>query len=114
MDEKCCKTPFFVNAPIRSLRQQMQRGRYILFPNRISNLCNNEKKYFETIIDPIRKNDDYIADIITIPIDKKKQLIKELKLFGISEETLFSDNIDIVCKNIKETYQNKVRGEYHF
>lgn len=111
--EECCKTPLFVHAPIRSLRQQMQRGRYILFPNRISDYGSSDIKCFQTVIDPLPRDHECIVSVISIPKDRKQQIIKELKLFGISEENLFSDNIDIVCKNIKETFQNKVKGEHH-
>ena len=34
-------------------------------------------------------------------IEKKKEILKELRIFGIAEETLFADSIDSVCKGIK-------------
>lgn len=109
--EECCKTPFFVYAPIRSTRQQMQRGRYILFPNRITDYSIKGKKWFESAINPMPKDHDCIVSRMTIPKAEKQHILKELKLFGISEETLFCDNIDIVCRNIKQTFEDKVKGE---
>lgn len=111
--EECCKKPMFVHAPIRSYRQQIQRGRYILFPNRIAPYGDSDMKCFETVIDPIPKDHECIAGVIDIPAQAKTNILRELQLFGISEETLFGDNIDIVCKNIKATFQNKVKGDYH-
>lgn len=111
--EECCKKPMFVHAPIRSYRQQVQRGRYILFPNRIAPYGDSDMKCFETVIDPIPKDHECIAGVIDISAPAKTNILKELQLFGISEETLFGDNIDIVCKNIKATFQNKVKGDYH-
>ena len=34
--------------------------------------------------------------------ESKKEIRKKLEFLGISEATLFADNIDIVCKNIVE------------
>lgn len=101
---ECCKEPFFVYAPIRSLRQQMQRGRYILFPNRIL----NRKPCFEAIIKPIQKDHPCICKQIIIPKQTKEQMLQELKLFGISRETLFADSVDIVCEEITNTFKRKV------
>lgn len=103
----CCENPLFVYAPIRSLRQQMQRGKYLLFPNRI---CSG-KKIFTTIIDPLPKNHEYIVERLCIPAAAKKSIIRELKLFGISEEILFCDSTDIVCKNIKSIFTEKVHNQ---
>ena len=103
---ECCSSPFFVYAPIRSTRQQLQRGRYILFPNRIVDL--NEKKAFATIIDPISKEDECIAKRIIIPKEDKSSILEDLKLFGISQETLFSDNLDLVCKSILNQFSLKM------
>ena len=70
-------------------------------------------KCFETVIDPIPKDHECIAGVIDIPAPAKTNILRELQLFGISEETLFGDNIDIVCKNIKASFQSKVKGDYH-
>lgn len=110
---ECCKEPFFVYAPIRSLRQQMQRGRYILFPNRIKSSTFNDKesKYFSTVLDAISKDSDCIAERIIIPGNKKSQLLSDLALMGISKETLFGDSIDKVCESIVETCKKRIRSD---
>ncbi len=108
---ECCKNLFFVYAPTRHLRQKMQCGRYILFPNQIMFDDNSDKYYFETVISPISKNHDSICGQITIPKEAKLQILKELELFGISREILFADSIDIVCEEIKNTFIRKIRGD---
>lgn len=108
--EECCRMPMFIYAPVRSMRQQMQQGRYILFPNHIDNYGGNNHKCFEKYIDPIPKDHSCIAKCIEIPSNCKDKIIDELALFGISEETLFADNIDIVCKNISKTFNTKLCG----
>ena len=87
------------------MRQSMQQGRYILFPNRISNYGSDGTKCFEAIIDAIPKDDSCIAMRLIIPKDRKKIILKELQLFGISEDRLFCDNVDIVCKSIVQMFR---------
>lgn len=101
--ENVCKEPLFVYAPIRTVRQQNQRGRYILFHNRIAVSNQDEtKKQFSSIIDAIPKNNDCVKHIINIPAATKEGILHELKLFGICREYLFADSIDEMCKAIKE------------
>ena len=107
---ECCKKLFFVYAPTRNLRQKMQCGRYILFPNRIAPHGSSDKYCFETVIDPIPKNHDSICGQITIPKEVKGQILKELELFGISREILFADSVDIVCEEIMNTFKRKIGG----
>lgn len=107
---ECCKTPMFIHAPIRSVRQQIQQGRYILFPNHIGDYGGSDRKCFEKYLDPISKECDCVAKLIEIPFTIKQEILNDLRLFGISEEFLFSDSIDIVCKNIKSTFQKKSSG----
>ncbi len=108
---ECCKKLFFVYAPTRDLRQKMQCGRYILFPNRIAPYGGSGMPCFETIIDPIPKEHDSICGQIIIPKEVKSLMLKELKLFGISREILFADNVDIVCEEILNTFKRKVKGD---
>lgn len=106
---ECCKKPFFVYAPMRNLRQKMQSGRYILFPNRIAPYGEStDQSCFESVIDPIPKNHDNICGQIIIPKEVKGQILKELKLFGISREILFADSVDIVCEEIMNTFKRKI------
>ena len=100
--EKCCEKPFIICAPIYTLRQQIQMGRYILFPNAIEDSVQAKKKVFAPIIKPIKKED--VFDRFIIPADKKEKLKSSLKAFGISRELLFGDNTDIVCEEIVKEY----------
>jgi hypothetical protein len=96
----------YIYAPIQSARQQAQQGRYILFPNHISYDIYDEG-CFEWRIDAIPKDHQDIVARIIIPKDIKKQMLSDLSILGITEATLFCDNIDIVCKGIVETFQKK-------
>ncbi len=107
---ECCKAPQFVYAPIRSIRQQVQRGRYILFPNKITD--DNLGKCFNSVIEAIPKNHSMIMGTITIPKEAKERLLAELTLCGISRDTLFCDSIDVVCSSILEKYKQKIKGNY--
>ncbi len=108
--EECCKDLLFVYAPNRSLRQRLQRGRYILFPNHISPCVETDDSWFEARIDPVPKDHPSIAEIITIPKEKKKKLLSDLSVMGISKETLFADSIDKVCESIKEDCTYRVKA----
>lgn len=102
----CCSKLMYIYAPIQSARQQAQQGRYILFPNHISYDMYDEG-CFEWRIDSIPKDHQDIVARIIIPKDIKKQMLSDLSILGITEATLFCDNIDIVCKGIVETFQKK-------
>lgn len=106
---ECCKGPIFVYSTMMSQRQQMQQGRYILFPNRIMTSELNNKKYFEKIIDPIEKDSESIAARFIIPKEIKRQLLYDLNLMGINKERLFCDNIDIVCEGIVKSCKQRIR-----
>ena len=106
---QCLERPLFVYAPIRNIRQQMQSGRYILFPNKVDNDLNEGEKCFEKVIEPISKSHRCIAERIRVPSTVKSQIISELQLFGISKETLFCDNIDIVCSGIVNQFVNSLK-----
>ena len=108
---ECCREPLFVYAPIRNLRQRIQCGRYILFPNRILPGGESGEFCFEYVISPISKEHSSISKRIIIPKEVKDRILKELKLFGISKEILFADNIDIVCEEIMNEFKRKVRGQ---
>lgn len=104
----CCEKIMYIFAPIRSSRQQTQSGRYILFHNHI----NKSRKiysedYFEWIIDEIPKDHPDIEARFIIPKAIKKQLLIDLTILGISETTLFCDNIDIVCKGILNSFMSR-------
>lgn len=93
-----CDKLLFINATEQLERQKLQQGFYILFPNKISKVDNDF--CFEKVIDPIDKDNKQIRERIIIKGSAKKNIRKKLEFLGISESTLFADNIDIVCKNI--------------
>ncbi len=97
--KECCGQIMFVYAPVHIQRQMIQQGRYILFPNQIS-YDGQREAYFMDTIAPIEKNDKVIKKRLIIKKEYKKQILKDLKAVGIAEETLFCDNIDIMCKGI--------------
>ncbi len=105
----CCKVPLFVYAPIRSQRQQAQRGRYLLFPNKIVEYGDVSRKYFTAVIDPVNKESDFVLESIIIPKQIKKQILSDLSLFGISKEGLFYDNVDSVCESIVDYYRERLK-----
>lgn len=108
---ECCDKLFFIDAPVRTQRQLAQQGKYILFSNSIREKEN--EPYFSKIIEPIDKEDPVIVDRIIIPKDCKQIIVKQLRLFGISEETLFGDSVDIVCKSIKEKCFDKLSTHHN-
>lgn len=87
-DEKC-----------KDARNSIQGGRYILFPNKVTSVQG--KKYFDKGIEAIPKDTSCVSGRLIIPREIKKEILKELRIFGIAEETLFADSIDSVCKGIK-------------
>ena len=104
--KECCKNLMYIYAPIKSMRQQVQQGRYILFPNHIGSEVY-EDGCFEHYIDPIPKDHEDIIMRYIIPKEIKKQLLKDLYILGISKEVLFCDNVDVVCESIVETFKRK-------
>lgn len=107
---ECCKKPFIIYAPIRSTRQQVQSGRYILFPNRITFYGDdgNKQPMFETIIDPIKKDSDIVTKRIIIPKEHKKEILEQLRIMGITKASLFCDSVDAVCEGIVESCKLKI------
>lgn len=101
--EGICENVIIVNTQEWSERQRAQQGLYILFPNKIEII--NDKKYFLKLIEKIPKDSDNIKGRFIIPKESKKTMLRKLGLLGISEDTLFRDSIDIVCKNIVKSCQ---------
>ena len=106
--QECCEKIHFVYAPVRTLRQQMQQGRYILFPNKINE--TNGRKFFIAEITQMPKNDKCIFKVFQIPADRKRNILSDLKCLGISEGVLFCDNTDKTCDEIKKYYQEIIRN----
>ena len=67
----------------------------------------NRSDFFEDYVDLC----DYQLDR-AIPKESKKQILSDLALCGISKDTLFCDNIDIVCESIVNKYKEKLQGNY--
>lgn len=97
-----CSKPIFIYAPIHSMRQQIQMGQYILFPNAIGYDEKFKARVFEPIINPIKKDDECVVNRFRIPASAKARLKCDLQTFGISREILFSDNLDIVCEETQK------------
>lgn len=86
----------FVYAPSYSLRQNIQRGRYILFADSYED--------GKRLIKEISKEHKSIVSRIIVPASAKKQINADLRLLGVSRELLFLDNTDMVCKEIAERF----------
>ena len=99
--KECCDDIIFVNASEQLERQKLQQGFYILFPNEIAKYGEDDF-CFHKLINPIDKNHKQIKQRFIIKKESKAEIRKKLEFLGISEATLFADNIDIVCKNIVE------------
>ena len=102
-----CERLIFVNSTEQLERQKNQQGFYILFPNFIRK-CG-DSFYFTKIIQPINKNNKDIKRRIIIKKEAKEIIRKQLNFIGVSEYTLFSDNIDIVCRGIVDGFKNYSR-----
>lgn len=96
--KECCEDLIFVHATEQIERQKLQQGFYILFPNEIESY--GDDYCFNKVIKPIDKDNKQIKERFIIKKERKCEILKKLEFLGISEGTLFADNIDIVCKNI--------------
>ena len=93
------KKPLFVSPIELTERQKRQQGAFILFPNKISD--GEDRYYYINQIDSISKCDKCIIERLKIPKDLKKEMIKSISKFGITEEFLFPDSMEVICKTIK-------------
>ena len=102
-----CSKPIFVYATIRTLRQRTQSGRYILFPNCIKKNSRLGEKQFIKKITPLSKNHKCIKARLLISCSAKRKIVSELRSFGITQESLYCDNIDSICGDIKKYVEMK-------
>lgn len=102
--EECYKKPIFTYAPYRIIRQQIQAGRYILFPNKINHISDTEPGTISSHIQSLEKDDSCIAGRILIPASLKKSFLDEMSYLGMKKDNLFIDSVDFVCNEIKERY----------
>lgn len=107
---KCLKDPFFISPVELSERQKRQQGAFIIFPNMLEerNFDNESRYYISNGINELQKDSKLIEKIIIIPKDKKLQFLNYLVNYGITEEFLFPDNPDIICKTIKESKKKRL------
>ncbi len=106
---ECCKTPIFVRASQMLQRQQIQRGRYILFHNELSESIGELPPCFLSRIKPMVKDDDSIIARISVPANKKVAILEEMKMLGIDRGMLFADSVDISCEEIKKDFFDSKR-----
>lgn len=99
--------PILINPPMLFDRIRLQAGNFMLFFNDMNKEQSNNRYLIESNIRELDKNHKYIKKIIRVKDDYKKEILNQLKLFNISESTLFYDNIDINCDLIKRS----IRGE---
>ena len=91
--EECCQHIFYIYAPIRSLRQQVQQGRYILFPNHINYEIYKEGETFVivgTLIDVLKRNvvmDDMNSLAYFHKVLKDRGIIAELRKMGATDRS---------------------------
>ena len=91
--------PIIVNAPVRTPRQIAQRGKYMLFPNKVYSGKSKKHSFFCDEIDEYSKNHPFCERIV-IPKMSKNNLLKELSLVGVNKSTLFPENFDYACSNL--------------
>lgn len=98
----CCNELLFVRGQELSSRQKNQQGQYILFNNKIRSEGDSTTgaRYFENLISEIPKDSDDIIKRFLIKSSDKDGILKQLKLLGISQKTLFPDNVDRVCNEL--------------
>lgn len=95
--------PLFVSPVELSERQKRQQGAFIIFPNLIKEHPQEKEKYLMFCeINELGKEHSFVKERIIIPKEKKKEFIRILKNYGITEEFLFPDSTDIICKTIRE------------
>ena len=87
--------PLFIEVGNICERQKNQSGHFLIFPNKVISK--------HTIDDQLVEMDDQnpvIRKKLIIDRKMKKDILLQLKKFGISEDALFSDDIDRVLKYV--------------
>lgn len=99
--------PILIDAGDFCERQKHQQGKFILFPNKVFKASSQNKYSSNELMSLIGKQSMIkVISKIIIPASIKKNLLSELKLFGISKEYLFADSADEVFKNITDYYKS--------
>lgn len=108
--------PIFVEVGNICERQKNQEGYFLLFPNKINFLVeddnssggcdgNKKRKYCSEYLVQVSKDDEMVVKSFIIPHELKQSLLNQLTRFGVTDEFLFSDNVDEVCKGIVSEYR---------
>ena len=84
-------------------RVRIQAGNFLLFFNKINKAESNKKNLIEDVIQELDEDHKYIKKIIKVKDEAKEDILENLKLFNISEGTLFYDNIDKNCEIIRKS-----------
>lgn len=109
------KEPIFIMPLELSERQKRQQGAFILFPNKIEYNTKFEPNEYELLkdIEIINKeNDKNIKKRIIIKNTHKDLILKELSAVGITQDFLFPDSVDVVCKSIKNNIKVLYKEQY--
>ena len=100
------REPLFVSPVELSERQKRQQGAFIIFPNNIS---EHDGRYsIMAEMEALDKSNDLICARICIPKEKKKIYLSYLQSFGITEEFLFPDSTDIICRSITQVINQRI------
>lgn len=95
--------PFFVLPEMLSEREKRQHAAFLVFPNDIDKS--------ELFIDRITDQDNINKIVLMIEAIKKKKILSQLELFGISEQFLFPET-DKKCEAIKEQTKNLINEKW--
>jgi hypothetical protein len=99
--------PMFVLPEMLSEREKRQQAAFLVFPNDISENDSSDHHYFTDEISDIKnRNIPEISLIIIIEGKKKKKLLRELELLGISQHFLFPE-IENKCHAIEKQVENR-------
>lgn len=95
-----CEDYIFVRSSIRNQRQYNQSGSFILYANQI---IENEDypAYFSSAIKETKKFKNLIQTI-GIKGEKKKEILNDIKMCGITKSFIYPDKIDYVGKDLLE------------
>ncbi len=104
------KRPLLVESFENSIRQKNQQGKYLIFPNKITDEKNINDRDLISFLVVLEKDDPSIVKRIIIPAEIKKDILTKLKLLGITEEFLFADNKDTVLKSVVERQTDRYRN----
>ena len=105
--KKTCEDIMIIYARSYGLRQRIQRGRYILFPNSIEKNEAGQDCFIQNIT-PIPKDHPAIIGRVIIPKENKAKINEQLRLLGVSKDMLFLDNEDIICKEIADRVKQDI------